>query len=156
HSAAPSCFDGGDVDLPHRHHRVEGTLCLTAPSCKRIGQRARSNLPGETPAVLAPPTRALRAAIADDRVPVTVRLLLLLRRDLEGNGVGVLEHRSAVDAKTGNAQNGELHCQHIVLLPSRIVAGSLVNTGDFTIRKGGCVEPRRLERVFVEPETDRI
>jgi hypothetical protein len=34
---------------------------------------------------------AFRAAIADDRVPVTVRLLLILRRDLEGKGLGVPE-----------------------------------------------------------------
>ena len=31
------CLDGGDVDLLHRHHRLEGTFCLTAASRKRIG-----------------------------------------------------------------------------------------------------------------------
>jgi hypothetical protein len=36
-SASPRCFDDGDVDLLHRHHRLEGTLCLTATSRKRIG-----------------------------------------------------------------------------------------------------------------------
>jgi hypothetical protein len=36
-SASPRCLDGGDVDLLHRHHRLEGTLCLTATSRKRIG-----------------------------------------------------------------------------------------------------------------------
>jgi hypothetical protein len=36
-SASPRCLDGSDVDLPHRHHRLEGTLCLTATSRKRIG-----------------------------------------------------------------------------------------------------------------------
>ena len=36
-SASPRCLDGGDVDLLHRHHRPEGTLCLTATSRKRIG-----------------------------------------------------------------------------------------------------------------------
>src|ERR1700730_15695351 len=36
---------------------------------------------------------ALRAAIADDRVPVTVRLFLIFRRDLEGKGLGVPERR---------------------------------------------------------------
>src|SRR5579862_9654459 len=29
-SRHPHCLDGGDVDLLHRHHRLEGTLCLTA------------------------------------------------------------------------------------------------------------------------------
>ena len=36
-SAPPRCLDGGDVDLLHRHHRLEGTLCLSATSRKRIG-----------------------------------------------------------------------------------------------------------------------
>jgi hypothetical protein len=36
-SASPCCLDGGDIDLLHRHHRLEGTLCLTATSRKRIG-----------------------------------------------------------------------------------------------------------------------
>jgi len=39
---------------------------------------------------------AFLAAIADDGVPVTVRLFLIVRRDLEGKGLGVLEHRAAV------------------------------------------------------------
>jgi hypothetical protein len=29
-SAAPRCFDLGDVDVFHLHHRPEGMLCLTA------------------------------------------------------------------------------------------------------------------------------
>src|SRR4029450_9097832 len=32
--ASPRCLDGGDVDCLHRHHRLEGTLCLTATSGK--------------------------------------------------------------------------------------------------------------------------
>ncbi len=36
-SASPRCLDGGDVDLLHRHHRLEGTLRLTATNRKRIG-----------------------------------------------------------------------------------------------------------------------
>jgi hypothetical protein len=35
-SASPRCLDGGDVDLLHRHHRLKGTLCLTATNRKRI------------------------------------------------------------------------------------------------------------------------
>src|SRR5882762_6990991 len=155
-SASTRALDGGDGDLLHRHHRLEGALCLTATSRKRIGQRTRGDLPGEAPAVLAPTTLAFRAAIADDRVPVTVRLFLILRRDLERKGLGVPEHRAAVETETGNAQDGELHSQHIALLAARIITGSLVNRGYFTIRKGGGVEARRLMRVFVEPEADRV
>src|ERR1700686_3271544 len=99
---------------------------------------------------------AFRAAIADDRAPVTVRLFLILRRDLEGKGLGVPERRAAVKTETGNAQDGELHRQHIALLAARIVTGSLVNTGYFTVRKGGGVEARRLMRVLFETEADRV
>ena len=35
-STSPRRFDGGDVNFLHRHHRLEGTLCLTATSRKRI------------------------------------------------------------------------------------------------------------------------
>ena len=31
-STAPRCLDDGDVDLLHRHHRLEGTLCFAAAS----------------------------------------------------------------------------------------------------------------------------
>src|SRR5688572_9866837 len=155
-SAPPRCLDGGDVDLLHRHHRLEGTLCLTAASRKRVGQRARGDLPGEAPAVLAPTALTFLAAIADDRVPVAVRLFLIVRRDLKGKGLAVLELRAAVETETGNAQNGELHRQHIALLAARVVTGRLVNSGHCTIRKGGSVEARRLMRVLVEPEADRV
>jgi hypothetical protein len=36
-SASPRGLDGGDIDLLHRHHRLEGTLCLTATSRKCLG-----------------------------------------------------------------------------------------------------------------------
>ncbi len=36
-SGSPRCLDGGDVDLRHRHHRLEGTFGLTATSRERIG-----------------------------------------------------------------------------------------------------------------------
>jgi hypothetical protein len=48
------------------------------------------------------------------------------------------------------------HRQHIALLAAWIVAGSLVNGGYFTIRKSNGVEARRLMRVLVEPEADRV
>ena len=35
-SASPRCLDGGDVNLFHRQHRLEGTLGLTAASRERI------------------------------------------------------------------------------------------------------------------------
>src|SRR5262249_51501711 len=56
----------------------------------------------------------------------------------------------------GNAKNGELHRQHITLLAARIITGRIVNSGYFTVREGGSVEARRLKRVLVEPEADRV
>src|SRR5947207_597716 len=82
-SASTRCLDGGDVDLLHRHHRLEGTSCLSATDRKGIRQRAWCDLPGEAPSVLAPTASAFLAAIADDRVPVAVRLFLIVRCDLE-------------------------------------------------------------------------
>src|SRR5262249_49483305 len=83
-------------------------------------------------------------------------LFLILRRDLERKGLAMPEHRAAVDTETGNAQDSKLHRQHIALLAARIVGRGLVNSSYFTIRKGGGIEARRLMRVFVEPEADRV
>src|SRR5436190_3538469 len=154
--ATPRRLDGGDVDLFHAHHRFEGALCLTASSRERLAQHARSDLPGEAPPVLAPTALTFVAAIADDRVPVAVRLFLIVGRDLEGKGLAVLERRAAVETETRNPQNGKLHRQHISLLAVRVVAGRFVNSGHFTIREGGGVEARRLMRILVEPEAYRV
>jgi hypothetical protein len=35
-SASSRCLDRGDVDLLHRHHRLEGAFCLTATGRKRL------------------------------------------------------------------------------------------------------------------------
>jgi hypothetical protein len=43
------------------------------------------------------------AAIADDRVPVAVGLLLGVGGDLEREGLALLEGRAAVETETGNA-----------------------------------------------------
>jgi hypothetical protein len=100
-SAAPGRFDGGNVDLPHRRHGLEGALCLAATRRKRIGRDARSDLPRQAPTVLAPPTRAFRATIADDRLPVPLRLFLIVRRDLEGEGFTVLDRRPPLSPRQG-------------------------------------------------------
>src|SRR5258708_40160615 len=89
-SAPTSRLDGGDIDFLHRHHRVEGTPCFIATSGQRVGQRAWGDLPGESPAVLAPTTSALRPAVCDDRIPVALCLFLIVRRDLERKGLAVL------------------------------------------------------------------
>src|SRR5262245_34622361 len=72
-STATRRLDRSDVDLFHLHHRIE-----RAPGGSGIGigygsrQSQRRNLPGHAPFVLAPAARALLAAVADDRVPITI------------------------------------------------------------------------------------
>src|SRR6185436_5178028 len=155
-SAPPHRLDGGNVDFLHRHQRFEGTPCLIAAGRERVAEHARGDLPREAPAVPAPAALAFLPPVVDDRVPVTVRLFLIVRRDLERKGLAVPERRAAVEAETGNAQNGELHGQDVALPAARVVAGRLVNSGHFTVRKGGGVETRRIDRVLVVPETDRV
>src|SRR5262249_31697929 len=146
---------GGDVNLLHRHHRLERALRLIATRGKRVGQHARSDLPGQTPAILAPTALAFPTAIADDRVPVAIRLFLSVCRDLKGKGFAVPELWAAVESETRDAQHSEVHREHIALLAARVVTGRLVNSGHFTIGKGGGVEARCHLRVFVEPEANR-
>jgi len=100
-SAPPRGLDGGDVDLLHRHHRLEGTLCFTATGRQRLGERARGDLPGEAPAVLAPAALAFRAAIADDRVPVAVR-----QRQIVFLGVMLVCSLRAIIAMVQTARSG--------------------------------------------------
>ncbi len=116
-SAASRRLDGGDVDLLHRHHRLEGALGLSATGRHRVGQRARCDLPGEAPAVLAPTARAFLAAVADDRIPVAVRLRLIVRGDLEGERLAVLECRAAVETKAGDVLTVEFTVNTSPALP---------------------------------------
>src|SRR5437868_7328725 len=72
-------LDPRDIDLAHRHHRVEHP-----PSDRRVGiavafqQHARRDLPGKAPAIAAPAALALRAAAVDDGVPVAIGFGLVL------------------------------------------------------------------------------
>src|SRR5581483_9383264 len=56
-------LDRGDVDLRHRHHRVECAFRRCGVrAVEGVEQDARRDLPGEAPAVLAPSTGAFSAA----------------------------------------------------------------------------------------------
>src|SRR6185436_4563222 len=103
------------VDLFHGHHGLKRSLRLVAARRHRVGEYARRDLPGQAPAILAPTALAFLAAVADDRVPVAVGLCLIVRRDLKGKRLGVLERRAAVEAETGNAQDGEIDRQDVAL-----------------------------------------
>ncbi len=89
-------------------------------------------------------------------MPVTVGLVLIVRGDLEGERLAVLELRAAVETETRNPQDGELHGQHIAFLASRIVSWRRVNRAHFTVRERGGIEARRLFGVLVEPEANRV
>src|SRR6476659_8383494 len=71
-STATSGVDFRDVDFPHFHHRLESASGFLAAGGHGLCQSARSDLPGQAPAVLAPATGALLAAVIDNRVPITV------------------------------------------------------------------------------------
>src|ERR671911_464468 len=108
-SAAHSRFDGGDVDLLHRHHRLERTLSRAAALGKCIGQHTRGDLPAHAPFVLAPAALAFLPAIADDCVPVAVGLFLIVGRDLERKGLAVLVVWPAIEADTGYPRDDEVY-----------------------------------------------
>src|SRR5436190_11138583 len=92
-------FDFRDVDLAHRHHRLERPL---GRGLVGVGvgfeQYARRDLPGKAPAVLAPAAGAFFTAVGRDRVPVAVGFRLVLGDDHEAHRLVRLEIRSAVQA----------------------------------------------------------
>src|SRR5688500_15154626 len=112
-SSTTCCFDLRDVDFPHFHHRLKGALGLRTTCGDRADEDTRSNLPGQSPAILAPATGAFLATITDDRVPVAVGFLLRVGRDLKGERLAVPKSRPAVKAETGNTENGEFHCEDV-------------------------------------------
>jgi hypothetical protein len=70
-------------------------LCLGSARRKRLSQHTWSDLPIKAPQSYTN-ALALLAAIADDGVPVAVRLSLTVCSDLEGKRFAVLELRAAI------------------------------------------------------------
>src|SRR5690606_7028940 len=122
------------IDFSHFHHRCKGALGLRAAGGHRASEGARRDLPRQTPAILAPAAGALLPTIADDRVPVAVRLLLRIGRDLERKGLALWKNRAAIQAETRNAKDGKLYCEHLPLFPTRVIARCAVNRGHLAIR----------------------
>src|SRR5262249_16827042 len=90
--------------------------------------------------VFAPAACALLATIADDGVPIAIGLFLIVGRDLKREGFVMLEHRTAVDAETGDACDGEFDCQHVALLAGRVATGCTEDGTHRTVGKGSGVE----------------
>src|SRR5262245_43308884 len=83
-STATRGLDCSNIDLLHLHHRVESALGGGGVGIvDRLGQGDRGDLPGYPPFVLAPAAGALLTSVPDDRVPVAIRLGLIIGRDLK-------------------------------------------------------------------------
>jgi len=155
-STTPGGLDFGDVDLAHFHHCGKGAFGFRAAGRHRVRQHARRDLPGDSPAVFAPAAVAFLAAVADDGFPVAIRFRLSVRRDLEGEGLGLFELRPAIDRHAGYVADGELHGENLALLATGKIARGFADRGDFTVWKGLRVKACCLFRIFVEPKTDGI
>src|ERR1700730_10034144 len=155
-SAAPRRLDRGDINLFHSHHCLARALCLIAAGRHGIGHHARRDLQGDAPSVLAPATRALLAAIVDDRVPVAVGLLLIVSGDLEREGFVMFECRTAVKPDTRDAGNCEFDRQHVALLAGWVVTGRMVDGAHRTVGKSFGVEPGSSLGVLIVPDADRV
>src|SRR5437868_3047203 len=151
------CLDLCNVDLAHRHHRLErargrGLVRIVVG----LEQRTRRDLPREAPFVLAPAAGAFLAAILRDRVPVAVGLLLVLGHDHEADGLVRFEVGPAVQADELAPENGEIDGQFVTLVAVRIIAWRSHRRADAAIREDGRVEFGGLARfAFVEPKAGR-
>ena len=122
-STAARRLDCSDVDFFHLHHRIERALGGSAIGIGyRSCQSQRRNLPGQAPFVLAPAARTLFAAVADNRVPVTISFGLVSSCDLKRECFAVLEGGSAIEPEARNPHDDKLDRQHIPLLPGRKVS----------------------------------
>src|SRR5690606_41260126 len=91
-------------------HRLGGALCVVRIRPRRqFEQPLRRYLPREAPTVLAPAASARGAAVADDRVPVLVRLCLTIGDDHEADGFIRLKVRATVEANEPPSEYRELY-----------------------------------------------
>ena len=155
-SAASRRFDRSDVDFLHVHHGIECALCFSAAGRQRLCQHARRDLPGDAPLVLAPAARALLATIADDGVPVTVGLLLIVGGDLKREGFVMLERGTAIEAETGDAGDCEFDRYYVALLAGWVVTGCTVDGAHRAVGKGLGVEAGSGLGVLVVPKANRV
>src|SRR6516164_7332564 len=68
----------------------------------------------------------------------------------------MLEHRTAVEAETGDAEDREFHCQHVALFSAGIVAGRTVHGTDGAVGKGCSIEASSSLGVLVVPQANCI
>src|SRR4051812_10437463 len=155
--SARRSLDPGDVDLAHGHHGFEGALGRGLVGIA-VGpqQRTRRDLPRKAPPILAPAAGAFLPAIADDGVPVTVGLVLVVGQDHEADRLIGLEVGSAVQADEGAAEHGELDREFGALCPTRKVGRGVHGRADPAVGKGCGVELRSLAGFpLIEPQAGR-
>src|ERR1700677_3792667 len=147
-------LDRGDVDLLHRHHCFHCALRGGAIRVvRRVEQHARRDLPGEAPAILAPAAPTLLAAIAYDRVPVTIGVFLVFGQDHEADRLVRLEMWPAIEAEERLTKDGELDGELLARLRRRIVRGGRVDLPDLAVGEHARVELGRLAGLAaVEPQ----
>ena len=155
-SASSCLFNGRDINLPHRQHRLKGPFRLVAASSQRVDEHTRSDLPRHTPSVLAPAALALLATVVNDGIPVAVGLLLRVGRDLEGERLTLWKLRATVEAHAGNAEHREVHGDDVTFFATRIVRRRRLHARDVGVGKGLRVETGRVLGIVVEPDTDHV
>src|SRR5262249_55856438 len=154
--AAPRRLDCGDVDLSHAHHSFKRALCFIAAGRQRFGQYTRRDLPRHAPLVFAPAACAFLATIIDDRVPIAIRLSLIVSGDLERKCFIMFERRTAVEADTGDASNFKLDRQHISLLARWIVTGCTVDGTHCAVGKGFNIKSSSGLGILIVPEANCV
>src|SRR5690242_7457475 len=68
----------------------------------------------------------------------------------------MLEHGTAIEAKTRYAEDGEFHRQHVTLLSTGIVAGRMKHGTDRVVGKGCSIKAGSSLRVLVAPQANCV
>src|SRR5690606_7272937 len=127
-------------------HRLEGAPGHAGINAvDGLDQHLRRDLPVHAPAVLAPAAVALPSAVADDRIPVAVGRGLVRGGDLEGERLALREDRAAVEADAWDAEDGELHGQHVADLAGGEVGGGVEDATDRAVGEDSGVEAGGVE-----------
>lgn len=150
-------LDGGNVNLVHLHHGLEGaSRCLGVGIAYRLDEDLRGDLPGDAPLVLTPAALARLTAMVDDGVPVAIRLGLVLGGHLKRERPVVADPGPAVEAEAGDPHHPELDRQHIPFLAGGIVGRGPVYGTDGGVGEEAGVKPCRLLSIPVIPEANPV
>jgi two-component system response regulator (stage 0 sporulation protein F) len=151
-NAVGGALQRSDVDLDHRHHRLEGPLRPARVGVgQQLGEPSRHDLPREAELVLEPAALDRLTAVGGERVPQAVDLRLILAVYGEGDRFGEMEFRAAVEAHERLAGEGELDHQHVSRRTARIVGGRALDLVDAAVGEESDVEVGGVLGLAVEP-----